>query len=176
MKTSLKNSAVSDHISNQLSLKLPSSSSTKRPLSVNKKHHVYIASPFFTPDHLTRVALVEQMLEKLGYTYFSPRKELVCPPTATEKQRRDTFQGNHDGILNAEMVIAITDGKDVGTIWEMGVAYQANVPVVGVALTLGQAPFNLMLSESCTTTARTPEELEEFLVSGKSIYYQGEIE
>lgn len=74
------------------------------------------------------------------------------------------------------MVIAITDGKDVGTIWEMGVAYEAGVPVIGVALTLGDNPFNLMLSESCFTTIRTIDELEKFLDTNEAVYYQGEIE
>lgn len=149
---------------------------TTRPLPLGKKHNVYLASPFFKPDQIERVELVENLLEKHGYTYFSPRKELVCPPNATHEQRKKTFEGNHNGILDAEMVIAITDGKDVGTIWEMGVAYEANIPVVGVALTLGNAPFNLMLSESCFTTVRTVEELEEFLAKGTSIYYEGLIE
>ena len=147
-----------------------------RALPLGKKHSVYLASPFFRPDQIERVELVEKLLEKYGYSYFSPRKELVCPPNATEEVRKKTFEGNHNGILNAEMVIAITDGKDVGTIWEMGVAYQANIPVIGVAFTLGDNPFNLMLSESCFTTVKTPEELEDFLINNTRIYYQGEIE
>jgi|SRR5699024_275095 len=148
----------------------------QRHLPLGKKHSVYLASPFFTPEQLERVELVENMLEEFGFSYFSPRKELVCPPDATDEVRKKTFKGNHDGILDAEMVIAITDGKDVGTIWEMGVAFEAGIPVIGVALTLGKAPFNLMLSESCYTTVRTPEELRDFLENGTSIYYQGEIE
>lgn len=148
----------------------------KRTLPLGKKHNVYLASPFFNPEQLERVEMIENLMEEHGYTYFSPRQELVCPPTATEEQRRTTFQGNHNGILNAEMVLAVTDGKDVGTIWEMGVAFEAGVPVVGIALTLGDKPFNLMLSESCYTTIRTKEELEEFLKTNKATYYQGEIE
>lgn len=148
----------------------------KRNLPLGKKHSVYLASPFFKPDQIKRVELVENLLEEAGYSYFSPRKELVCPPNATDEQRKITFKGNHDGILNSEMVIAITDGKDVGTIWEMGVAFEAGIPVIGVALTLGDAPFNLMLSESCYAVCRTKDELEGFLENGKSSYYQGEIE
>lgn len=147
-----------------------------RALPLGKKHNVYLASPFFNPEQVERVEMIENLLEEHGYTYFSPRKELVCPPTATEEQRKTTFKGNHNGILNSEMVLAVTDGKDVGTIWEMGVAFEAGIPVVGIALTLGDKPFNLMLSESCYTTIRTKEELVEFLKTNKSNYYQGEIE
>lgn len=143
---------------------------------VVKRHNVYLASPFFRPDQIERVEEVEKLLEKHGFTYFSPRKELVCPPNAGDGLRKKTFEGNHNGILDADMVIAITDGKDVGTIWEMGVAYQAGVPVIGVALTLGDAPFNLMLSESCSSTCRTMKELEKTLTEGTEFYYQGDIE
>ena len=143
---------------------------------VTKKHNVYIASPFFNPNQLTRVSLIETLLEKLDMTYFSPRKELVCPPNATNEQRKETFLGNKKGMLEADLVIAVTDDKDPGTIWEMGYAYANNIPVIGVAFTLGDNPFNLMLSESCTSTCRTIEEVENSIVIGKSYYYQGLIE
>lgn len=149
---------------------------TTKPLKNGKKHHVYVASPFFNPNQITRVALVETLLEKLGYTYFSPRKELVCPPNASDEVRKQTFLSNEEGIKNAEMVIAITDDKDPGTIWEMGCAYANDIPVIGVAFTLGNMPFNLMLSESCVSTCKTVEELERTLVNDERIYYQGLIE
>ena len=147
-----------------------------KPLKEGKKHHVYIAAPFFNPDQITRVQAIEYLLEKHGFTYFSPRKEVVCPPTATNEQRREAFLSNDRGIREAEFLIAITDDKDVGTMWEMGLAYAVETPVVGVALTLGNAPFNLMLAESCETTCRTLDEVEQYLTSGKKNYYQGEIE
>lgn len=142
----------------------------------SKKHQVYLASPWFTPDQAERLTNMENLLDRLGVTYFSPRKNIVCPPTATAEQRKAAFKQNEDGIQQAELVLAITDTKDVGTIWEMGYAHGINVPVIGVALTLGDAPFNLMLAESCLTTCRTMEEVEEFFTTGKTNYYQGEIE
>jgi nucleoside 2-deoxyribosyltransferase len=149
----------------------------KRPLKVGKKHHAYIAAPFFNPNQITRVALVENILEKHGFTYFSPRKVFVCPPDAPEEVRRRTFEGNHQGILDAEFLIAITDDKDMGTIWEAGVAYQANIPIIYVAFTLGKDQmFNLMLAESAYAVARTPEQLEEILLTGKPLKYIGKIE
>ena len=75
-----------------------------RALPLGKKHSVYLASPFFKPDQIERVELIEKLLEKHGYSYFSPRKELVCPPNSTEEVRKKTFEGNHNGILNSEMV------------------------------------------------------------------------
>lgn len=144
--------------------------------TTTKKHNVYLASPFFNPAQLERVIDVETLLEKYNMTYFSPRKELVCPPNASAEVRKNTFENNVKGILEADMVIAITDDKDPGTLFEMGMAYAFGVPVIGVALTLGDRPFNLMLAESCKSTCRTMEELNQTLKDGQEFYYQGEIE
>lgn len=149
---------------------------TTKSLKPGKKHHCYVAAPFFNPDQITRVALVETLLEKHGFTYFSPRKELVCPPNATDQQRKETFEGNENGIKDAEFLVAITDGKDMGTIWEAGVAYALNIPVIYVAFTLGKdGMFNLMLAESGVAACKTVEELERAIL-GENIRFEGFIE
>lgn len=145
-------------------------------LKAGKKHHFYLASPFFSPDQITRVALVETLLEKHGFTYFSPRKQSAIGPIADPEVRKKAFQMNVNGIEDAEMVIAITDGKDVGTIFEAGHAFASNIPIIYVAFTLGKdGMFNLMLAESSVATATTVEDLEEAIL-GKEIYYEGLIE
>lgn len=145
-------------------------------LKDGKKHHVYIAAPFFNNDQITRVALVETLLEKHGFTYFSPRKQSAIGPIADPEVRKKAFQMNVNGIEDAEMVIAITDGKDVGTIFEAGHAFASNIPIIYVAFTLGKdGMFNLMLAESSVATATTVEDLEEAIL-GKEIYYDGLIE
>ncbi|PHE70559.1 nucleoside 2-deoxyribosyltransferase [Bacillus wiedmannii] len=149
---------------------------TTKTLASSKKHHCYVAAPFFNPDQITRVALVETLLEKHGFTYFSPRKELVCPPNATDQQRKETFEGNENGIKDAEFLVAITDGKDMGTIWEAGVAYALGIPVIYVAFTLGKdGMFNLMLAESGVAACKTVEELERAIL-GENIRFEGFIE
>lgn len=145
-------------------------------LQQGKKHHVYIAAPFFNPDQITRVALVETLLEKHGLTYFSPRKQSAIGPIADPEVREKAFQMNVSGIEEAQMVIAITDGKDMGTIFEAGHAYASQIPVIYVAFTLGKdGMFNLMLAESAQATAKTVEELESAIL-GEEIYYEGLIE
>lgn len=141
-----------------------------------KTYDVYLASPFFTPAQIERIEKVENLLDKLGLKYFSPRKELVCPPEATREQRQETFNGNIRSIENSTITIFISDDKDMGTIFEAGFAYAIKKPLIGVAFTLGNAPFNLMLSESCKAVCKTIEDLEDILVNNKSVYYQGIIE
>ena len=44
--------------------------------------------------------------------------------------------------------MAITDEKDIGTIWEAGYAYGIGKEIVYYAETLGNNPFNVMLGKS----------------------------
>ena len=44
--------------------------------------------------------------------------------------------------------MAITDEKDIGTIWEAGYAYGIGKEIVYYAETLGDNPFNVMLGKS----------------------------
>jgi len=142
----------------------------------NTKHNVYIAAPFFSPDQITRVALVETLLEKHEMTYFSPRKQSAIGSIADPEVRKKAFDMNVKGIEEADFLVAITDGKDMGTIFEAGHAYAQNIPVIYVAFTLGkEGQFNLMLAESAIATAKTVEELEQAIL-GKEIYYEGLIE
>ena len=146
-------------------------------LSEGKKHSCYVAAPFFDPDQVTRVALVETMLEKYGLTYFSPRKDSACEDIHNPEVRKRVFDLNCQSIKNAEFVIAITDGKDVGTMIEVGMAKEAGIPVIGVAFTLGENQlFNLMIAEACYAVSRTKEELEKILTTGEKIEYKGLIE
>lgn len=143
---------------------------------MEKKHNVYIAAPFFNPDQITRVALVETLLEKHGLTYFSPRKQSSIGPISDDSVRKAAFKMNIDGIEESDFLIAITDGKDMGTIFEAGHAYALRIPIIYIAFTIGKdGMFNLMLAESGRAACRTVEELESAIL-GKEIYYQGQIE
>ncbi|WP_353856827.1 nucleoside 2-deoxyribosyltransferase [Bacillus sp. Bos-x628] len=147
-----------------------------KPLAPGKQQHVYIAAPFFKADQITRVALVETLLEKHDLTYFSPRKQSAIGPISSPEVRKKSFEMNIRGIEESELVIAITDDKDMGTIFEAGHAYASGVPIIYVAFTLGQdGMFNLMLAESGKAACKTIEELEAAIL-GQEIYYEGLIE
>lgn len=150
---------------------------TTQILNEGKTHHVYIASPFFNENQLTRVELVETLLEKHGLTYFSPRKDSACENIHDPEVRKRVFELNVENIKNAEFVIAITDDKDTGTMIELGIAYSLGIPVIGVAFTLKEGQlYNLMIAEACYSTARNKTELEKILVEGATIEYKGLIE
>lgn len=140
------------------------------------KHDVYIAAPFFNEAQVERVKAVESLLDKLGLTYFSPRKDSACENIHNPEVRKKVFKLNEENILAARQVIAITDDKDPGTIFEAGLAYK-KVPLTYIAFTLRDDQlFNLMLAESADCVVRNIEQLEKHLTTGENFKYTGLIE
>lgn len=139
------------------------------------KYDFYIAAPFFNPDQTTRVELVKAILDSKGLTYFSPKDDTFCTNINDPEERKRIFKEDHEAIRNSSRVIAITDGKDPGTIWEAGYAFANKIPVIYIAFTLGQAQFNLMLAESGVAACRTVEELKA-AIDGEEIEYKGNVE
>lgn len=155
-----------------------------------KGYTVYLASPFFRPEQIERIEFIENTLEDCGYTVFSPRKEFVVKPNATSEDRKKGFTGNCEAIDKADFVLAVTDGKDMGTIWEAGYAFAKNKPILYFAETLGNNDFNLMLAESgLLGVCKSREDLERvlrdiyqyscldrYMSCGNKINYEGRIE
>jgi len=60
-------------------------------------------------------------------------------------------------IDECDIVIASTEGKDMGTLFECGYAFAKNKPVVYYAPNIHK--FNLMLAKSARAVALTPDSL-----------------
>lgn len=113
---------------------------------------VYLASPWFhgeEPDRLERVEKVLDSFKEKGLEVFSPRRENLVPPDAEGNTRTIAFNGNVQHVKDADFIVAIVDTSDKGTLFECGLAYAYNVPILYYSETLGEKPFNLMLAESC---------------------------
>jgi len=109
---------------------------------------VYIASPFFNEEQLERVKTIEKLLTSHDVEYFSPRRDTCVKPDSSDKERKLAFSDNLEAIRSSHFIIAVTDGKDVGTMFEAGYAFAEHVPILYFAETLGDRPFNLMLAMS----------------------------
>ncbi len=124
---------------------------TERVIYASPK--VYFAAPFFTPEQIEREEWLIYMLRMAGFDVFSPRENILLSPNATQEEREKAFRDNIHEINNSDLVFAVTDGKDMGTIWEAGYAYGVNKPIVYYNETLGpEGKFNVMLAQSgCLT-------------------------
>lgn len=113
-----------------------------------KLYDFYLASPFFNEEQIERVNFVNSKLRELGFKVWSPSHDGKIVGKFEEfKTRKRIFDLNCINIRRSKYVFAITDGKDIGTIWECGYAYAKKVPIVYFAETLN-GPFNLMLAQS----------------------------
>lgn len=106
----------------------------------------YIAAPFFNVQQIKVVERIKTILSVNGIKYFSPKDESNFKQGDDPKEILDL---NCKGITESDFVIVVTDGKDVGTIWEAGYAFAKAKPILYVWL--GWTPkqkFNIMLAAS----------------------------
>lgn len=155
-----------------------------------KNMKVYFASPWFNAEQSEREERVKGKLRELGFNVWSPKESIVCPPNASDEMRKAAFNGNCENIKSCDIVFAITDGKDMGTIWEAGFAagYSTGLDsqdifkqiiIVYYCETLGDGQFNLMLAQSgdiVITKFEDLDELPKLIESGKEKVYAGKIE
>lgn len=150
---------------------------------------VYFASPWFTPEQEEREERLKAKLRELGFDVWSPKEEAVVGTFSDIETRKKIFKSNILNIGNADIIFAITDGKDMGTIWEAGYAYGLNqhftsrgyapIKIVYYCETLGDGKFNLMLAQSgdiVITKFEDVDKLPELLKSGEGLDYVGKIE
>lgn len=123
----------------------------------------YIAAPFFNPKQLEIVEQVKGVLDAAEISYFSPKDENLFKQGDNPKL---ILNENCYAIRNANVIVVITDDKDVGTIWEAGYAYAHGKDII--YLWLGYKPdmkFNIMLAASGDSVVHTYVGLYEQMVA-----------
>lgn len=107
-----------------------------------KKSKVYLAGPWFDEVALTIHRTVKNILKNIKgiECYFPDESECVSPA--------GVWNDNLNHIEKAEYVLALIDVKDVGTAWELGMAYQLKKKVflVGIDEDSFKTRTNLMLA------------------------------
>lgn len=140
----------------------------------------YFASPFFNPEQVEREERMIKHLRNLGFKVFSPKESCHLDAKASQQSREDVFESNCRAIQKSRAVFAVTDGKDMGTIWEAGYAYGIKKPIVYFAETLGDNQFNLMLAQSGRDVYTSQDEVTAGSLvdslNGKRRKYRGDIE
>lgn len=154
-----------------------------------EKNKVYFASPWFTPEQEEREERLKAKLRSLGFNVWSPKEEAICGAMSDQETRQRIFVGNCDAINDCNIVFAVTDGKDMGTIWEAGYAYGYNellkfcrcepIKIVYYCETLGNNQFNLMLAQSGDIVITKFEDLDNLpalIERGEKVAYVGLVE
>lgn len=122
---------------------------------------IYLASPFFNQNELEAVQEAEEILEKRGFTVFSPRKhEVLDAETGSPAWSKAVFMADRSYIDWADVVVMLYHGQysDSGTAWECGYAFATHTPVLVVHL---GGDSNLMVHEGCHANL-TMDELKTY--------------
>ena len=158
-----------------------------------KNMKVYFASPWFNPDQAEREERVKGRLRELGFNVWSPKENSSLSPITDPVIREKIFSANVEHIKSCDIIFAITDGKDMGTIWEAGFANGINevsktmfgrigkrIIIVYYCETLGpNGQFNLMLAQSGNITITKFEDLDklpELIEKNEGLAYAGIVE
>lgn len=105
---------------------------------------IYLAAPFF---HLGQRWTVEEslrVLEDLGAPVFSPLHEVGMGRPSDDIARQDLA-----GLDAAKAVLAIIDGGDAGTLFEIGYARARGIPVVALAEAPRQEDLTMLVGSNC---------------------------
>lgn len=105
---------------------------------------VYLAGPFFTLAELWMVGQARRDLKAMGLNVFSPYHD-VGLGTAEDVVEKDL-----EGVRDCDVLFAIGDGLDSGTIFEIGYARALNKPVVFYAENESEQDQKMMEGSDCT--------------------------
>jgi nucleoside 2-deoxyribosyltransferase len=125
---------------------------------------IYLASPFFNPAQVAVVEAIEKVFEEKGIDFYSPRKEGVLINMTPDERRASTqriFDKNVEEILRADKILAVVDGRDPGTTWEVGFGYAKRIPII--TYTDQGFGLNVMIQKCVSAHVKGIDMLKEYL-------------
>lgn len=112
--------------------------------TAHKPPNVYLAGPFFTMMQRwlieeARTALIDQ-----GFRVFSP-----CHDVGFGKAE-EVVPADIRALNTTDVMFAVLEGLDSGTLFEIGYARAKNVPVVGFAQNVSEEAVKMLKGTNCT--------------------------
>ncbi|WP_024879201.1 PfkB family carbohydrate kinase [Methylosinus sp. LW3] len=106
---------------------------------------IYLAAPFFTLAQRWMVEEARRCLMSLGASVFSPIHDVGSHGGAEYIAMRDL-----DGLAQCSVVLALLDGEDAGTLFEVGHARRHGIPVVALAESPRPESLTMLQGTGCT--------------------------
>lgn len=110
---------------------------------VKKSRKIYIAAPFFNISQRWLVNEIKQLLENMGIKTFSPYHDVGFGTSA------QVAQADIKGIDDSDAVLAVVDGLDSGTLFEIGLARSKNKPVYVLAQSTQNTDLIMLEGSGC---------------------------
>lgn len=104
---------------------------------------VYLAAPFFTIGQRWLVDEARRCLRDLGLTVFSPVHDVGAGPAEV------IGPADIAGLDQCDLVFAILDGLDSGTLFEVGYARARGKPVYALAQNVSVEDMKMIVGSGC---------------------------
>lgn len=104
---------------------------------------VYLASPFFDLGQRWLVEETRALLTDLGARVFSPVHEVGPGPAEL------VAPADIEGLKAADVVFAILNGLDPGTVFEVGYAVRKGIPVIALAQNIKVEDLKMVVGTGC---------------------------
>lgn len=94
---------------------------------------VYLAGPWFTAAEALLIEQLEASLDNLGVHALSPGRDIgELSPDPSPAQVLEIGRSDYAAIDECDLVVAVLDGSDPGTLMEVGYAARAGKPIIGL--------------------------------------------
>lgn len=107
---------------------------------------VYLAGPFFTAAQQWAIDEARAALQDMGFKVFSPIHDVG------EGLPDDVARKDLEGLDRSQVVLALIDGLDGGTLFEIGYAVARGIPVVAVGESVAPGDLTMLLGTGCHVT------------------------
>lgn len=104
---------------------------------------IYLAGPFFDTAQQWIVDEVREALIDMGFKVFSPIHDVGEGPA------HEIAQADLAGLEKCSLVLAILNGMDAGTLFEIGYARAKDIPVIAVAETMKETDMTMITGSGC---------------------------
>ena len=113
-----------------------------RPI-VPGKGRIYIAGPFFNLGELWMIEEIRSQLLHMGVDVFSPLHDVGRGPA------HKVAKADLAGLDGCDVVLAVLNGGDAGTIFEIGYAVARGKPVVALAQNIRPEDMKMTIGSGC---------------------------
>ncbi len=115
---------------------------TFTPASPTIPKRIYLAGPFFDISQRWLIEEIRRIFIAHGAQVFSPLHDVGA-------STKDIFASDINGLIGADIVFAICNGLDAGTLFEIGYATSANKPVIALAQNVSNDDLIMLHNSNC---------------------------
>jgi nucleoside 2-deoxyribosyltransferase len=110
-------------------------------------YHVYLAAPFFNIGQSWLLEEARLALRTMGLKVFSPCHDVGLGSA------HDVAPKDIEAIRHSRTMLALIDGLDAGTIFEVGYARSLGIPVIALAQSTPEEPLKMIKGSGCNVVS-----------------------